>query len=137
MKRLQSSYKRGYAAVILLMFVIISSILAQRVYVNAETYVKNAKETTLRRQLLEYNIAIKRFYAENKRYPETAKELSNFKCCLRQVYQDPMTNEKNFQLIKNENGCYAVSNSKSESFLKIPYNLLTVDITGKFVNISR
>ncbi|HNY12401.1 MAG TPA: hypothetical protein PKK26_12485 [Candidatus Wallbacteria bacterium] len=124
----------GYLAIAIILFSIMTAVLAHSALPGAEVQLKNRKETALKYYLAEYNMAVLRFQAVNGRVPKSIEELAAFKGGLRRIYSDPFTGRKDFAMVKNlKGGVFIVSSSADKSLDGVSYSALTSDISRRFV----
>ncbi len=130
------NYRRssGYLAIAIIIFSVMTAVLAHSALPGNEALVKNRKETFLKYYLAEYNMAVLRFRAVNGRSPKTIEELSAFKGGLRRLYSDPFTGKKDFVMVKNtKDGVFIVSSSPDKSLDGVSYSALTSDVSRRFI----
>lgn len=134
MKFQKNRRSSGYLAIAVILFSVITAVLAHNALPGAEVLLKNRKETFLKYYLAEYNMAVLRFTAANGRAPETIEELSSFKGGLRRLYADPFTGRKDFLMVKNlKKSVFIVSSSSDKSLDGSPYSSLTSDLSRRFI----
>jgi len=131
---LNNRRRSGYLAIVIILFSVVTAILAHGALPGAEVASKNRKETLLKYCLAEYNMAVLRFLAVNGRAPNSLEELASFKGGLRRVYSDPFTGRQDFVMVKNSRGgVFIVSSSADKSLDGVSYSLLTSDLSRRFV----
>lgn len=132
---LQNNHRSsGYLAIAIILFSVMTAVLAHNALPGAEVQLKNRRETALRYYLAEYNMAVLRFRAVNGRAPKSIEELAAFKGGLRRLYSDPFTGHKDFAMVKNsKDAVFIVSSSTDKSLDGVSYSTLTADVSRRFV----
>lgn len=124
----------GYMAIVMVVFVTVTAILAHSALVSGERIAAGARETRLRRILAEYNCAVARFRAERGRYPASIDELTAFPGGARKIYADPAPGTGGFVMRHTASGAAFVVSSSDYKTIggEGKYSELTADVAGKF-----
>jgi type II secretory pathway pseudopilin PulG len=114
MKRLRRDRKRRQGGFALLLIFAFAAAVAIGIYAELPRAVfesARAKEELLVERGEQYKLAIRRYYAKNKTYPQTIEQLeeTNGVRFLRQRYKDPMTGKDDWRLIHIGPGGYTDS----------------------------
>jgi type II secretory pathway pseudopilin PulG len=118
-----SYHQAGFSYLAILLIIFIMGLSLTLVSENIATHSKREKETQLLSIGQQFKLAIQSYYEKSpndiKTYPKSLEELVldkrslPFQKHLRQIYMDPMTRQKTWGLIKNENdeitGVYSLS----------------------------
>ncbi len=126
---------RGSVVIVIILFIAISAVIAHKIVVNSAVRVKSANEQLLKTYLGEYNHALLRFYAVEKKWPRDISELASKPGYLRQLSPDPFTKKTDYLLIEENGRKYIVSASAEKSFDGQAYNTLCVNAARKFVRV--
>lgn len=126
---------RGSVVIVIILFIAISAVIAHKIAVNSAVRVKSANEQLLKAYLGQYNHALLRFYAVEKKWPSDISELASKPGYLRQLSPDPFTKKTDYLLIEENGRKYIVSASAEKSFDGETYNTLCVNAARKFVRV--
>lgn len=132
-----TSPSRGGVMIVVIVFIIVSAVMAHKLAINPETAVKSSREDQLRSYVAQYNMALLRYHLSEKKWPGTLGELSSKPGFLRELTPDPFTKKTDYLLAEINGQKYVTSASAELSAAGKPYNTLTVNAARKFVSLAQ
>lgn len=127
---------RGGVMIVVIVFIIVSAVMAHKLAINPEAAVKSSREDQLRSCVAQYNMALLRYHLSEKKWPRTLGEISSKPGFLRELTPDPFTKKTDYALAEINGQKYVTSASAELSAAGKPYNTLTVNAARKFIPLS-
>lgn len=126
----------GSVIIVIIIFIMVSAIMAHKLAAGPEAAVRTAREERLKRRLAEYNMTLLRYRLNENKWPASKDELLSRPGYLRALAPDPFTGKTDYIIAEAGGQKYFTSASSEKSAAGKPYNTLTAGAALRFVPLK-